>query len=137
MSLRSSLRPSLSGVGGWAWAWGGDFVPGQWIFTFWSPELSSEMHRGFALRVQAGHLSSTVAGLAMSQVPRLLWKGRCQDLPGLLAVWWPHSGKGEKMGFEKWRWAVFQHPPPAPGSAHLDRSCSGTVLPPRRVCPGS
>lgn len=102
----------------WAWAWVGSFVPGQLVFKFWSPELGDGMDRGVNLGAQEGHLSPVVADLAKFQTPRLLWKGSCQGLPGLLAEWQPHSGNGEKMGFGKWHWAVLQHPLPAPGSAH-------------------
>lgn len=47
-----------------------------------------------------------------------------------------HSGNGEKVGFGKRRWLVLQQPGPAPGSALLDASCSGSVLPLHRVHPG-
>lgn len=84
-------RPSLPGVGwawawAWAWAWMGGLCSRTTGTKFRSPELGGGVDRGFTLGAQAGHLSLMVAGLAKAPAPRLLWKGRCQGLPGLLAT---------------------------------------------------
>ena len=57
-----------------------------------------------------------MAGLARSVAPRLLWTWRGQGLPGVLAVWQPHSGNEEKTEVGKQWWAVLQEPGSAPGT---------------------
>lgn len=76
-----------------------------------------------------GRLTPPATSLAESQPPRLLWKRRSQALPGLLAVWQPHPGSGEKMGLGKRPWAVRQHPEPAscPPGSQLLWACPATT----------